>query len=112
MRSELKAIWDNVDFPPSVSGERFSTDYPSDLGLNLEPAYRLGQQLDVDAILMYAMDPHHGYDFMWVYLLDVRHRRAYIRDGAVWYYKTEGTGRLEEMTRQVFENYIQDQPAK
>ena len=69
MRPELESIWDRVALPPSVSGTRDSFDYPRDLGPNLEPAYGLGQRLDVDAILMYAMNPHRGNDFMWVYLL-------------------------------------------
>jgi len=112
MLPELKAIWDGVAFPPSVSGIRDSPEHPSDLGPNLEPAYRLGQQLDVDSIFIYAMDPHHGYDFMWVYLLDVRQRRTYVKDGVVIVYETDGVFELEEMTRKVFANYIHDQPTK
>ncbi len=112
MHPELKAIWDQVDFPHSTSGVRRSTTRPSDLGPNLEPAYRLGQQLDVDAMLMYAMDPHYGYDFMWIYLLDVRQRRRYVIDAAVWYYEISGTGKIKDMTHQVFANFIQDQSTK
>lgn len=109
---ELTAIWDNVDFSPSVSRHRSYSDHPSDLGPNLAPAYRLGQQLDVDAVLMYAMDPHYGYDFIWVYLLDIRQRRVYVRDSAVWFYESEAQNKLAEMTRQVFENYVHDQTTK
>ncbi|ETW97876.1 MAG: hypothetical protein ETSY1_20965 [Candidatus Entotheonella factor] len=112
MRPELKAIWEHVELPPSVPGRRDAFDHPSDLKPHLAPAYRLGQQLDVDAILMYAMDPHRGYDFMWVYLLDIRQRRAHIRSGAVWYYEREGQDQLEQMTRQVFENYVRDQSTR
>ena len=106
----LNSIWDNVDFPFSLSSKRQVPTHVSDPGPNLDPVYRLGQDLDVDAILMYEMDPQRSFDFMWVYLLDVRQRRAYV-DG-VTAAAGEGVVKLTKMTRQVVAKYLQDQATK
>lgn len=110
IRPELAVIWDNVAFPFSVSRTRYVPDHVNDPGPNLEPVYRLGQQLDVDAILMYEMDPQRSFNFTWVYLLDVRQRRTYF-DG-VSSTQSEGIAKLVKMTKQVFTTYIQDQSTK
>ena len=110
MRPKLEAIWDNVEFPFSLSRKRNPPDHVRDPGPNLEPVYGLGQQLDVDAILMYEMDPQRSFHFMWIYLLDVRQRRAYF-DG-VNATTGKGVAKLTQMTREVFANYIQGQPKK
>ena len=75
---------------------------PPGQGPSLEAVWYLGEQLGVDAILAYGMQPEIGTDTVWVHLYDILYKRHYELEGECYYFETESAGVLAGLTQTLF----------
>ncbi|WP_034419621.1 hypothetical protein [Candidatus Entotheonella palauensis] len=62
----------------------------------------IGDQLGVDAVLVYAMYAKLGPDTMWAHLFDIPQNKHYVAEGWVLNYESDTIGELQRLTRDVF----------
>lgn len=73
---------------------------------NRQLVFQLGEQLDVDAAITYAVAEKFGTDYLSVYLFDIPSQKVYSSSGTISRFTEEASPILVGMTRRVFAKFL------
>lgn len=78
---------------------------------NIHMFSTLGEQLKVDAVLIYSISVNHGPDYIDVFLIDIKNRKVYDANGTTAHFFTgeEGLPKIIGLTEKVFSDYKSEQ---
>ena len=71
----------------------------------------VGEQLKVDAVLIYSIRINRGPDYIDVFLIDIKNRKVYDANGTTSHFFTEEEGlpKIIRLTEKVFSDYKSEQ---